>query len=248
MHTGAFDAVEEEFFREGDRLSTTKREQTEDFSDLDAPRRRPRPQPAPNRRRLARGTPRPEPRPRVSAPARARRYHLPAAVAAGVLAIGLLARIASPTEDSTLAASRSATAAVPPTVAVAAPEAVTVTAPAPVPVAAIATPPEPAPVPIAEPAPAPERLTPAQRRKRAEAAYAKGRTAYMQGDFRGSIRHFQRAVSADASFAKGHRAIGLAYRELGDRPRSDRALRAYLKTAPRAPDAKVIRRMLEGRR
>ena len=254
MHTGAFDAVEEEFFRAGDRLSNVKAE-TQRTSRISTglPRAAARSRrPTGAAWRAARRAPSRAPRAAARRP-RSRRHHLPAAIAASVLVVGLLARIASPTEDRALAATQLATATVPPTVAVVAPDPVPVPPPVPVitePPTTEAEPaqePAPAPAPVAEPAPSPPRLTAAQKRKRAAAAYAKGRAIYMEGDFRGSIRHFRRALDANPSHAKSHRAMGLAYSRIGDRARAERAFRAYLRAAPRAKDADAIRRMLAGR-
>ena len=44
--------------------------------------------------------------------------------------------------------------------------------------------------------------------------------------------------------AASHRALGVAYRKLGDRRHAVQALQAYLKAAPKAKDAAAVRRTI----
>jgi hypothetical protein len=263
MATDAFDAFEEEFFREGERLGD---ERTEDFSDLDAPAatlkapalrlpaRPPRPPGA-----LAHGTPPPElVAPPAAAPEvapRAHRLRRPPAIAlaltAAVFTVGAIASVATSSDQRALAGSVAAPA---PAQAVVAPPPAPPAPPAPPPavdapaIAAPAAAPAPEPAADDDAPPSRKRLTPSQRRDRAEAAYAKGRTAFMSGDYRQAVRHFRRAVDVDPKLAKGHRAMGLAYQKLGDRPRAIRAFRAYLRADPKAKDAKAIQKRIAGTR
>lgn len=62
------------------------------------------------------------------------------------------------------------------------------------------------------------------------------------------IRHLQRAIEADASFAPAYRELGLAYYQRQDRESRERAIAAferYLEVADDPDDAERVRRMIE---
>jgi tetratricopeptide (TPR) repeat protein len=242
MPPRSFDPLDEEFFREGDRIGT---EPPEDFSDLDvggstAALRLPLRAPA---ERTARRTP------------QWRRWlhdHAAAIGVAGIivlLAAGLVAAMTRST-GATVATPAPASFAMPGPSATVVPDSAHA-ATDPVPALGL----DSATVAkkigtVAEKSGAPARaerprLTPAQRRQRAQDLYSKGRTASIHGRFAQSASYFQRALKTDSSLVTAHRALGLVYREMGNRKRAAASFRAYLRAAPRARDAATIRRYLQ---
>lgn len=126
--------------------------------------------------------------------------------------------------------------------------------PAPIP------PPAPPPSPTGDhsrPATAPsKRVTktprdpvPRESKKRPEldvsATFKAGQAEFLRGDARAALATFRKITSASPGFAPAWRGAALAHERLGQKAAAAKALRRYLKLAPRASDADQVRARLE---
>jgi tetratricopeptide (TPR) repeat protein len=109
-----------------------------------------------------------------------------------------------------------------------------------------------APAPVATPVATPVANTEPSKPKhvkpdpaRAKRKYREGVAAFKRGDIPGARRGFRAAVAADRSFAPAHRGLGLVYRRLGKPKKAARSFRTYVRLAPRANDADKIRFLIK---
>jgi len=79
---------------------------------------------------------------------------------------------------------------------------------------------------------------------RARTAYNAGNQALFDGDSDAAIRAYRQALSAAPTFAPGYRGLGLAFAQGGDNTAAITALRVYLKMAPHAKDAALIKQRI----
>jgi hypothetical protein len=87
-------------------------------------------------------------------------------------------------------------------------------------------------------------------RSHARTAYHDGNRRLFQGDTAGAIRAYEEALRDDPGYAAGYRGLGIAYEQQGNGAEALMAFHSYLKAAPQARDAELIRRRvrnLEGR-
>jgi regulator of sirC expression with transglutaminase-like and TPR domain len=75
--------------------------------------------------------------------------------------------------------------------------------------------------------------------------YRDGARLYLDGKLDEARRVFQTAVDLAPRFAPAHRGLGLVYEREGQRARAIRSWQAYLRIAPDAPDAPLIRARIE---
>jgi hypothetical protein len=83
-------------------------------------------------------------------------------------------------------------------------------------------------------------------RAEAEKLYKKASMSFLQGKLSASERGFKKALKADPSYAMSYRGLGLVYERRGSKSKAASAFRRYLKLAPKAKDAKMIRARLSG--
>jgi hypothetical protein len=81
---------------------------------------------------------------------------------------------------------------------------------------------------------------------RAREAYNAGNEALFAGNSDDAIRSYREAIDVSPTLAFGHRGLGLAYAQKGDRTAAIAAFREYLKLAPHAKDAALIRKRIAG--
>jgi tetratricopeptide (TPR) repeat protein len=79
---------------------------------------------------------------------------------------------------------------------------------------------------------------------KARAAYAAGNQRLFAGDADGAIQSYQQALDAYPGYAAGYRGLGLAYDQLGDKPKAIQSLRLYMNMAPAAKDVALIKKRL----
>jgi serine/threonine protein kinase len=79
---------------------------------------------------------------------------------------------------------------------------------------------------------------------RAKNFYMKGATLFVKGKFVPARAKFRAAISSAPAYAPAYRGLGLAEARLGRKNFAIRALRTYLRLAPKARDATAMRRRL----
>ncbi|HEY3352386.1 MAG TPA: hypothetical protein VGQ83_03990, partial [Polyangia bacterium] len=79
---------------------------------------------------------------------------------------------------------------------------------------------------------------------RAAQLYADATRAFVGGNFSESVRAYQAALKADSSLTKAYRGLGMSYAKLGSKGPAAKALREYLRRAPKAADAPMIAQRL----
>ncbi|HKE16506.1 MAG TPA: tetratricopeptide repeat protein [Kofleriaceae bacterium] len=75
--------------------------------------------------------------------------------------------------------------------------------------------------------------------------YRDGARLYLDGNLDDARRKFQTAVDIAPRFAPAHRGLGLVYERAGQKALAIRSWQTYLRIAPDAPDAALIRARLE---
>lgn len=80
---------------------------------------------------------------------------------------------------------------------------------------------------------------------RARRAYTAGNSRLFAGDAEGAIQQYRQAIAHYPAYAAGYRGLGLAYAQKGDRTNAVKALRTYVRAAPGAKDAPIIRRRID---
>jgi hypothetical protein len=76
---------------------------------------------------------------------------------------------------------------------------------------------------------------------RARSAYLHGNQQLFAGDTQGAIRAYRQALSLYPGYVGGYRGLGLAYSQLGDRPKALEAFKTYVTTVPGAKDVALIK-------
>ena len=89
------------------------------------------------------------------------------------------------------------------------------------------------------------RLPPPPPPANAEALYKQGLQSFVRGDTKGALAALQKAKAANPGFAPTWRVLGQVYEKLGDHAAAKNAFDRYLKLAPGASDAEMIRARLE---
>ena len=96
------------------------------------------------------------------------------------------------------------------------------------------------------PRPAPARkLTTPEPAASPDDLYRDGARLYLDGKLDEARRKFQTAIDSAPRFAPAHRGLGLVYERMGQKGRAIRSWQAYLRIAPGAADADLIRARLE---
>ena len=80
--------------------------------------------------------------------------------------------------------------------------------------------------------------------ERARAAYATGNEALFAGDSDAAIQAYLQVLELSPTFAFGQRGLGLAYAQKGDNAAAVKALREYLRLAPKAKDVPLIKKRI----
>jgi hypothetical protein len=75
--------------------------------------------------------------------------------------------------------------------------------------------------------------------------YRDGARLYLDGKLDEARRKFQTAIDSAPRFAPAHRGLGLVYERMGQKGRAIRSWQAYLRIAPGAADAELIRARIE---
>jgi TolA-binding protein len=75
--------------------------------------------------------------------------------------------------------------------------------------------------------------------------YRDGARLYLDGKFEEARRKFQTAIDTAPRFAPAHRGLGLVYERMGHTGRAIRSWQAYLRIAPGAADAELVRARIE---
>jgi Tfp pilus assembly protein PilF len=81
--------------------------------------------------------------------------------------------------------------------------------------------------------------------KAAKDIYKRGNSSLFAGDAPGAAAAFREALRLDPSHTPSMRGLGLAYTQVGNRTLAIDAFQRYLKAAPKAPDAAMIKKRLE---
>jgi tetratricopeptide (TPR) repeat protein len=76
------------------------------------------------------------------------------------------------------------------------------------------------------------------------AAYSLGNQRLFAGDTAGAIRAYRQTLWLAPKYAAGHRQLGLAYAERGEKASAVAALQKYLALAPNAKDAPLIKKRI----
>jgi regulator of sirC expression with transglutaminase-like and TPR domain len=79
---------------------------------------------------------------------------------------------------------------------------------------------------------------------RARNAYAAGNQRLFAGDADGAIKDYRQALDAYPGYVAGYRGLGLAYEQLGDKPKALKALQTYASAAPTAKDIAIIKKRI----
>ena len=79
---------------------------------------------------------------------------------------------------------------------------------------------------------------------KARAAYASGNQLLFAGDPDGAIRDYREAIAEYPNYAAGYRGLGLAYAQKADKANALQAFRTYLRLAPTAKDAPLIKKRM----
>ncbi len=77
---------------------------------------------------------------------------------------------------------------------------------------------------------------------KARSAYEAGNSKLFSGDYDGAIAEYKQVVAFGS--ASGHRGLGLAYAQRGDKAKALQSFRSYLGAAPNAKDADAIRKRI----
>lgn len=79
---------------------------------------------------------------------------------------------------------------------------------------------------------------------RARSAYLHGNQQLFAGDTQGAIRAYRQALSLYPGYVGGYRGLGLAYTQLGDRPKALEAFKTYVAAVPGAKDVALIKKRI----
>lgn len=84
----------------------------------------------------------------------------------------------------------------------------------------------------------------AQKDNEVVALYKRGVAAVRRGSYAEGARDFVRCNQLDSSYCKCYRSAGIAYAKMGDKKKSDRYYRSYIRICPSARDVAAVRALL----
>ncbi|MCC6806425.1 MAG: tetratricopeptide repeat protein [Deltaproteobacteria bacterium] len=84
-----------------------------------------------------------------------------------------------------------------------------------------------------------------QKRATALEHYAKGNKLYLQKKYGDALAEYKKALDADAAFALAYRGLGVTYASQNKREKAIESYKAYLRMAPDAKDANLVKAIIQ---
>jgi hypothetical protein len=79
---------------------------------------------------------------------------------------------------------------------------------------------------------------------KARASYAQGNQRLLAGDWNGAVLKYRQSLANYPGYVAGYRGLGLAFMQMGDKPKALQAFRLYISSVPGAKDAPLIKKRI----